>query len=689
MQSANYAKAAKGFFQLTAEASELGADATVYSELLEKFEPITLDRARMGWAYSTTLADINDALEQLVTILDIVNGSPEFTADAAGLEHALSFLPEASGGIDNSIDSFLSDVRDLVLNFVEPLAQVKKNPEFNWVIDKLPITFLDINLMDVGGEYDLGEVNGLLAIGYFLIGAIDGARGINFDFNVLQLEPIFYGLDKFDSLRSDFAGSANPEDIEFGDQVRMGVIAGLDILAILLHENPNFLGIDKQSNLLKQGAEASADGFGHILSMINHVREDAKTDPDQSDDVIGYVVEDDEEFLEIHFEFSYIISAVQAIPQLEGFDPEKLENIRIPIPESVESAIQNMEAAFRGTSDGRVYWARDIVPVISLAIVTILQSGAINGVIENIAGDGAGSSVNSLLNSSLINTDTITGIITSIIPDTFRFNVAGYVANPDGGLRVLFPLWSVPQEDYGKKNYEIQAKVAPGSEKTYTVFQSYDQYRFMIDYECFQNGKRINPLFDNVGFTCDEENVRDARHFEDYEVQQIQVRYDADDGQGVTWHTTAPGTTTLRIENENFDFASTTASIYDREAFTKYHEKFLKRNTLQAKQPRDIKHNEYGDEVTPGINPDGLESFLPYIAFQDASLGGLIEYNFSDSQVNLQDDSRTALQDLRKGEAWIGEADADANKLQLHSQALNATIHYIGEQVGGLLGNFD
>lgn len=655
LEAGEYELARGNFKRLIAETED--PDDVEYVALLNKWDKTKLlSKSRFSFVMADILYQVNNAVSQLGDILGllgdtgVLGGSPSVVLTPAGRIAHFQQLAEqyapAAGGIDSTIDSLLDNIRAPFAVWIAQLEKVKEAGEFSIEYDELPVNIGDTTVMKMPGEYDMGEVYFILSLASFVAGALDGIMALDMAVDLGSALKDIIPFVAYQQERSasflDFDGNTFVKDV-------------MDLVAVVFYLNPSFLSVG-DATLVTRGADETADAFKYLAAMFEEVRRDAKSGDPQDNDIVGYFknAEEDLEYIELHFDL------VLAVP-IDGVDVTKLENLQVELNEEFLNALDNVENAYRGAGTARVEWGRDIVPMISLAAVTILRTG----MLDQLIADAAGEQVNELLGSGFLTPDVIGGVLTSVIPDVFRFNVGAIRETGGCGLRCILPLWTIPQDGYNKNSV---IKRDNGDDTFDIVFHPFSEISFIYEYECFvgTTDVRRDPLLDGT-YICGENDARDIRHFEDVT------------GQTFTYYSEDLSTYTREEPANNqisaaADVSFVTEYVFDRQAFQDYHEVYVPK-AVRESPAISAKDYESVTSAVWGINADGIDSRLPYIAFQDASLGRLIEFNFSNA--NLTDESLKAMDDMNTVDVWT---DGSTPKGQL-SRAMNGLIAKVAENV--------
>jgi hypothetical protein len=437
--------------------------------------------------FTSVIADtgyqIQEWLKSLSTLLNIVLSGvlPTSLGGAPPFLPLATFLPQ-EGIVGGVIDGILKSFDGFFQAELRKLAEVQKNPNFVIRYPKVPIRFnlsalggSDVELVDLKGEYDLGEAYALSALYRVISGVLNTfiALDLNIDVNSRTLDLLKYVSDLFQ-------GSGFQDD-------PVGMLSNL--FAIALDTQKSFLNLS-EAERMKSAGRSFGDGFADLLKSLQAMMQE--TD-DQSDDLIAFYKEGqfpreldpDKRFdslcnnpndpslkgcIYLHLSLGNLFEALSI-----GFN---LKMVPVPISEKYLTSVTNIRDAFYGKSGVRISWRRDISPLAALAVNTLIQSGIVQGLIV-VATDLIGSQNNStditgqyqgifdLLQSSIVTPDIIESLLGGLVPDIFEFDVGTYFQNPVP-WRNFLPFWK-PVTSTGI-----------GSDTKYY----WEDSRLLLEYEC-------------------------------------------------------------------------------------------------------------------------------------------------------------------------------------------------------------
>jgi hypothetical protein len=528
----------------------------------------SLDQARFAFVLAKTLNQIDEWIKLISQVVGLVSGldlSPE-----AALAVALD--PAAGTGIvAPTIGNILSALLDFFEEMHTALEPVKRNPKFQLRMQNFPVRFGDFTILKAPGEYDLGEVYLLDSMFQLAIGAMRGLNSIDYTIS-LDKQAIGYLFEKIGELQTDDI-SLLIEDI-------------LNLLGVVLYSQPRLLGVGDATEL-KESGNALRDSMDSFIKSLEFMR--AETD-EQSDDIIGYIRSAGNEQLEIHLQ-------PQPIPGLP-VDNEKLKNVRVDLSEDVFESLGRIRSSLNREAV-RVSWAKDIVPLASLAVVTLLRTGAFNGLIFSALDlanldEATMATVEQVLSGDILTTDFVTNIVLGFLPDVFEFDLGTYFnAEVPSGIRDVLPFFTLPVSEpaeYGESTtrpvYAEDGTTITGWEPYLPVTKWQDDLgsiTLLLEYECKVGTVESRAVPE--GFLCDD---------------------------------------TVGEPIDLSHFIPEAGSPISAEAFINW---WSAKGRLQNLQLLP------GGEL--GMPNDGLANPIPYLALQDPAVGGLLYINLGNVPGNL------------------------------------------------------
>lgn len=421
------------------ELEELIDDRSDLSLALDS-EPDIKAQARWAFVLANSLYQVNRWVETLERILAIAGPLlTDTTGKRGGLEglhqgltaaHLRAGLtPTQSDIVQGLLDGFLTDFVSFFnsnLRQIEALRENENAQSFSLVFRALPVRIGGFDIMDLAGEHDMGEVFFLESLYRLINGVLTTIIAIDLAVGFPPSDLVNHTLDVIAELSS----GVDP------------VGAAINLAAAYIFYNDRLLGLESAEEM-KTAGDFYEDGFLNILQAVEFMQSELATDPDQDDDLIGLIPGNEEEplVLELHIDF-------QPVP-VPGVDTNGLENLQVEFEEDILTSIDNISKSFAGEPGARISWARDIVPLLSLAVVTLLRSGVFDGLID-AALDSAEldpelvSSINSILDSDLLQTNVVEGLILGLIPDVFEFDVGAYFERNPQAPRNFLPFWTSP-----------------------------------------------------------------------------------------------------------------------------------------------------------------------------------------------------------------------------------------------------
>ena len=551
LQLGNYEVAELAFAKLV-NADQQSADEFV---ALEGNDLDTLNKARFGYFLAHSLNTANEWVESLEAIISLVNSfAPGLTPQQAINEFVA--MGGADGGLIPRFVKNFSDFFEGTRAFLEP---IKEQEDFNLVLTQLPIKFGSLpTIIELPGEYDLGEVYLFDSLFQFGAGSLKTITGINLNVETGILTgqlSLDYILERIDAIGAE------------GDDGEDIVSAVANLVAVALHRLPVFLTI-ADTQAIQSSGELFVASFEDLGNALEFMKSEVETDSDQSDDIVGYIPvgADDGPFLEFHIEPGGVLDLIP------GVDADALKAFRVEINENIVAAIDNFEASFANEAGARISWAKDIVPVLSVVVISVLKSGLVAGLIEaalNDAGDAA-DSVRSLIQSDFLSTELLESVILSVIPDIFEFDIGEFFTQPTAP-RTWLPFWTVP----------LKTNLANDD------FEEFKDIRLLLEFECddqdgdLYDAPRSGPTADSYEISCNEPNESvDIDHF-------------------------------------------TSESVFTR--------RFGPTDTTAAETNFRTKHAAYLDNLrflpdpnALGLIADGIESSVFYFPLQDPTLGNVL-----------------------------------------------------------------
>jgi hypothetical protein len=384
-----------------------------FQYILEELDPENRE-AMFGWNISKTLETVNKLVETAIELVDFLVGTGllekgEVTAEA--LRKAVrdpEFESVTRSGIGSFFESALKpyelDAKAIDENFEKIIA----NPEgFEFRIESLPIIIGPFSsLANIGGEYDLGEVHTFAAVAKALRAIFDVVIALDYTLDLFGIAAFL--IDVFPTVE------------EWDADTIIGLIC------YLLNENPLFLGINAEDGVPRMQDAGNLLGLGadHVVKLVEEIKNDAVIDTDQSDDIIGFALIEGEESLVISFD-------IESNPFVEVTAAEDSDLI-IPLSESITSSFSHIRDNLLGQGN-RMSWADDFVPLISLTLVALLNTGIVQAVLESVLADmGDSDMLNQILNPALLSESLISGLLTSVIPGVLEFDMHAYFTSPTG-----------------------------------------------------------------------------------------------------------------------------------------------------------------------------------------------------------------------------------------------------------------
>ena len=551
-----------------------------------------------GYTWSSMLKYMNDLIGNLTDILNAVSGQLNAGAAKSPAERQKmvikllgEYQTQGGGGIiGNAITSLIQGFVKNFNNWDSSIKEIKKIGHLNFKIKSLPVTIMNTaTIMDLGGEHDMGEVYFLDASFNLAMAWLNFFDSIDFNINIMDTKLTSYAVNYLFPLFNE-------------KNVKVAPVL-MNVITLLLNDNPSLFSLDKNSGTEK--TKLARDEFYQTFkSFADTIREIKKEKDDQSDDIIQYKYDKQNNIEYAVFNIKEINLSTSAIP---GGD--KLGNVTIsktgvlemnigPDSKGISMADRLDKIANNFTSGGApISWAQDIAPIVSSILVMVLNSGMLNSLIQSaISGMGSdnslGDSLNSIMGSDLINEDLITGILTGFIPDSIQLDFGGFYNNPPN-YRDLLPAWTngLTKEVLG----------ADGKKEVWPADV------FMLEYECGDSSKSVTSPTGALGpllyddFVCNNKYslavsngpdvttmIKDTDHFQT--TNWIWQRY-INSSNGITTDTT-------------------TQYVY-------YIPPIITAGTSDA------------EDAYQGFTKDGVDSIIPYMYFKDPTFGKLLYIKMS------------------------------------------------------------
>lgn len=227
---------------------------------------------------SNSEARFGKVLSELLQFASIMRVVHQLAGDAAAADEN-EFL-------HSLIDDLLTDLKSRFDTIAFELRRLKADPQFRFVLkDPTPVylTSTEVPDLDLQGEWDRGEVF-LLDVGVqAILGVLNTAQAIDLEADYLGIYNRFVEMDVSPDL-----GGSGLEGVLFGVEQEVPKIQNL--LAFILNENANFLGLDPAT-----GADQLSQAGVHFGLAVDSLRKalffasfDINQDENQDDDVIGF-----------------------------------------------------------------------------------------------------------------------------------------------------------------------------------------------------------------------------------------------------------------------------------------------------------------------------------------------------------------------------------------------------------------
>lgn len=406
----------------------------VFEEVLLSYDRQN-GQALFGWCLAKTLESFNNLINEILSLVEYV--LPLLKQNPAAIPDALEKFAVTELGVapnyrlygdQQDETAFRSGVGMIIEGFLDPLlvdiqvmndhlSVVKNNPNYKFVIDSLPVKIGPFVLANIGGEYDLGEVEFFSAAINAIAAVIDIVLSIDFSLDVVAMIDIF-------TSNSEVFEEITTEEV-------------LALVAAIFRDNPDLLQLEPDGGaamMIAAGGKLS-ETFANLASALQFIV--AETD-DQGDDIVKYAMIDGIDTLQIQLDTTQN-------PFVENeADPQSLLSIPLNSEEiNITDTFIKISDSF-ANSGVRVSWAEDFVPMISLVVVIVLDTHLLDGVIESVVGQldpSLAGTVTGILNQDVIDAGLIANLLLGFVGNYFEFDFGPFFASPVG-LRKLLPGWT-------------------------------------------------------------------------------------------------------------------------------------------------------------------------------------------------------------------------------------------------------
>lgn len=633
-----------------------------FNGAIENFsKALNLDKnnkeAKFGYALSLLMmltVRVEQFLDDTLGLaLSLLSGQSQFPL-ATSLLTAPIFKPLQSYITLNDFlsSTFEANYLDIAKKIESKLDEVRNDESWNFYVDKITWAVKLQNFtwkIDLSGEYDATDANFILSVIKLTEGILQFIMTVDIHITLKNVTQLVTFVNEIGGMN---AIMKNPTDNV------------LKIISFLMNTTDNLFGLEqkfgeqrwkeKSKDALRKAFQCLADMYDTIL----------KETDDQSDDVISLASIKKEEaggqVLEIKFPSSSTIFAGKE--EGETTTPGK---VSIELPRNIRTVIGNMIDGMDGKK--RVSWAKDVAPTLSVIVVILLKSGALDSLVESFLQNATPQQRNQFeqfLQPGVVSVNIINSIISAIIPDVIELDLNYFFSNPVG-VRRLLPAWNKDNElavewecvensvRINPYSYFVFCKIPPTSICFYksdnicefrrtecTTAGICTNYCGTGKSECREGEFSDNICVKSVGDTC-REFCYNLEVKYNLEVTTLKVEYNRE----VT-------TTTVKTTRDCFE----SVKIEDSPHFLRFGSDNVGRGSLPIAE----------------IPPDRIVTTFPYIGFQIANLNIIWlsgEYIKS-----------------RGGDSICGTKEPSYVKPNLCE--MNIFIQSIAEQVKGILGAF-
>jgi len=412
-----------------------------FNVVLDNYDPDNTE-AKFGVAFSEILkllVQFGDSWKQIADMVaPILGGAPSHP----------SVTPQQTTGINMIIDSMIEDNLTASMNYALPfLEEVEQDPGFSMRFDRAPVV-VEVEpyiswLLDIAGEYDLGEVHFLQAGFKFLKGMAMLVASMNFQLSSSALTV----------LGSQFLPLLTGETAELDMNREML----FDSLTTILESSPNFFTLEPNQGpaRMNEAADLMAGAIDDLFKFLEAIQ--AETD-DQVDDVMAYKPEGNREFF-----------VVKVWDELQ----ETQIRMTVQFSNTVKLSLEKIKSSYDASGGVRANWARDIAPFLGFFIQGMWASTIPSQVIELVLpyfdqfiGEDTAVLITDMMATfeNLASEELLAGMLTMVIPDVIEFDLGKFFRDPpDDFLRLMMPPVSTDGEGNPKLliEYECEDDLAP------------------------------------------------------------------------------------------------------------------------------------------------------------------------------------------------------------------------------------
>jgi hypothetical protein len=445
------------------EAYEATAEIVESQSALLAVDDLAVDQLRFCYATANVLKEVqslSSEINRIITILDDSLGSDAAASPAYRLAAVQPF------------DAFLEDLVEPIVELLESnrtqLQAIVEKDRFWWHARQLPVVIADREVFDAHGVYDIGEVRVFLSMTELVLSGLRMFQSNNYGIN---LGPVisYVTLDETPLRHYDERPAA----------------ALLNMLSVLLATHPDFLGLKEGTgpDLVAQAGQELASSAANLLAAIDYMTKRRKGS--QAMNIFEYRKEGVDDYLIVHIQFDR-----EVVP---GLELAKFDDLTIPLRSEVVHGLENIQASLAAAGGVRANLQADIFPLVSLVGVVLLNSGAVdellNEVLEELDKPVADKLRAAIELDEMQETYLLAQLLTAV-PTQAELDLGEFFANPVA-LRDLMPAWRQPA-------------VAPSTLNE--AMAAFTEATFVYEYEC------ADPLKENTKrIVCD--NPVDTAHF--------------------------------------------------------------------------------------------------------------------------------------------------------------------------------
>ncbi len=393
---------------------------TNFEDVLNNYDPNN-NQARFGAAIAILLNQVGNLVSQLTSLLSTFGFSlfdqgtpvlkPQFVESGS-----MSPINQLIGGILNS--ALMTSVYQAKAYFDAIIQSGDKSFEFQ--INSLPLSIgsgtLSYALGDYGGMYDMEEVYYFDALLNGIDGTLDLFMAVNLDMNLADIVRYVGASGRLSNLDIDTI---------------------LEALGFIMVDNSNTLGIDPADGTqnIAAGQLALSTALQDIIGGVDFI----KSPPHgETTNVITYGADSNGKAI--------LILHMKSL----GANGYTTSTVNIPITSSAGGFITDIASRVLnningGTNNGQyTSFGNDIAPVLSMAVVALLQSNLVQSIIDSaIAGFGPTTQSTFKQLMGFLNVDTLTGVLAAAIPGNIELDLGQFFKQPVS-LRSMMPAWVAP-----------------------------------------------------------------------------------------------------------------------------------------------------------------------------------------------------------------------------------------------------